>query len=370
MKNIVTFEKRPAGSTGYILLSRLLAVVGSAALLILVFYIAMEEKNNLGKVIERVFINPFFTERGIYTTIKNAVPLIIISLGICIAFQMKLWNIGGNGQMLMGGIFAAGIPFYFPNLPEAMFIPLMLAASLAGGAFWTALVAFPKAFLNVNETIVSLMLNYVAVIFTEYLILGPWRVKTGFAQAPTIPKAAKLPMFGKTGIGLTVFFALALLVIYFFVMKKTRFGYELRVTGESHSAARYAGMSVKKNIILALLLSGAAGGLAGYCLLAGTDAGGSISPQLHAGLGFMAVIVAWLSNKNPLGVLFMSLFLVGINNSTKNMQSFGLDASLTDLSQGVILFLVLAFDVLTRYKIRFFPNRKPKQAQKEGGDAA
>lgn len=351
----IGIRKRASGITGQVVFSRIVAIVAAALLVGLVLLIVLNDKSRFGEALERVFINRFFTA-NIAMTIKDAVPLIIATFGIAVAFRMKLWNIGGNGQMIAGSMFAYGVWFYLRALPAWVLIPLMMLAAMLGGAVCASIAAFTKAYLNVNETIVTLMMNYAMIQLGAFMIslVGPWNAGTGFNNSEPMSQDVVLPQIGKSGIYVTVFIVLVVMLLYYFVMNKSKWGYEMRVTGENSNAARYAGMPVKRNIVLSLLISGAIAGLAGYCVLAGNGGQPTFSPSAVGSIGFTAVMVAWLSRLNPWGIALMALLISGITNGANSLQSFGVDQSIAEFARGLILMLILAMDFLTRYKIGIY----------------
>ena len=361
MKYTVTFKKRASGLSGYVLVSRILALILSAGIVAIVLLLTLTDKSKIGQALDRLFLSRFITLRGIKMMLQDAIPLLIVTLGIAVAFRMKLWNIGGNGQAVAGAMFAAAIPIYFPELSAAAYIPLMMLAAIIGGALWASVCAFSKAYGNVNETIISLMMNYIAICLGDFLINGIWKdPQSGFNKAPTLPGNAVLPTMGDTGITYAALIAVFLLFVYYILMKKSKWGYEVRVAGENENAARYAGMPVKRNIVLAFLVSGAFAGLAGYVVLAGRGNAASFTTSVND-IGFTAVMVAWLSRLHPTGILFMSLFIAGVKNGCNALQSFGVDGAFADFIQGLILFMVLVCDVLTRYEIKIVKKQPPKQ---------
>lgn len=349
----VSFTKRASGSTGNIILSRVLAVLATVCISLLIICLTVDNPNKIGDAMERVFLSRFISKSWT-NMIVGAIPLIIVSVGICIAFKMKLWNIGGNGQIMFGALCAYSVTMFAPGLPGWAMIPLMMLASMAGGALWAGICAVPKAYLNVNETITSLMLNYIAVLLVKYMIRGPWRDPNGgnTLKAALIPESARLTQFGSSGISTAAIIALVVVIVYFILINKTKWGYEVRVTGNNPEAARYAGMSVKRNMVMALMLSGAVAGLAGYSLLAGGISNTSISENLAGNLGFTAVIIAWISRLNPIAVIFMSMLFVGIEGGAKAAGGFGLNEKLGELIQGIFLFSVIILDFITRYEIK------------------
>ncbi|MDD4796322.1 MAG: ABC transporter permease [Eubacteriales bacterium] len=352
MKRFLTFEKRSAGTSGGVLAIRIVSIAFAVLVTMLLLFVVGKSPRQAGSILYSLFVQPFFSNYGVTDTIKAGIPLIILSIGVSLAFKMKLWNIGAEGQMAAGAIGAAGVAIYFPNLPALPLVLLMAVVSIAAGMLWGAIAGLPKAYLRTNETITTLMLNYIALKLVHALVLGPWRdpQSKGFPMAPVLPAQGWLPSWGNTGIHLGLLLAVILVAVYWFVVARNRWGYEIRVTGESAKAAAYAGIDVKKNIVLVLVVSGAICGLAGMVEFAGRAH--RLDVNLTNGMGFTAVIIAWLSRLNPWGVIVMSLFMAGLNNGGGYAQTEGIPSAIATMIQGILLFSVLGFDVLTRYKIR------------------
>ena len=298
----------------------------------------------------------------------KAVPLILTGLSVAVAFRMLFWNIGAEGQLVMGGIAAAAVALFLPSrlgfLPESpiIYIPLMFVAAILGGAAWALIPALLKAYLKVNEIITTLMFNYIAILWYQYLFTTAWKDPEGFG----FPGSALIPDFtwiprvtGRLHWGLLLAIAAAFLV--WLIMGKTRWGYEIRLIGENSTAANYAGVSIIRNIILVMILSGGLAGLAGFVEVA------AISHRLQHGLavgyGFTGIIVAWLARLNPWGVIFVALALSALLVGGDQIQiSMGLPASVGLVLQGAILLFVLGGDIFTKYKLRFIrtaPSKEP-----------
>lgn len=355
MKRMFTFEKRMAGTSGSVITIRILAIVFSLLAFALFLLISGADADKIGGAFKTIFYDSFFTEFGIAATLTKATPLLITSIGISIAFRMKLWNIGGEGQIAMGAYGAAFVAYGLPDAPAYVLIPLMLIAAMLMGAFWAGISGITRAYLGVNETITTLMLNYVALEWLGYLVHDKWS-KGGFAITPEIPQQSFLPYIYANRVHVGLLIGIALIVIYYLLIQKTKFGYELRVTGESPAAAEYAGMNVKKNILLAMLLSGAIAGIAGFGELAGSSH--RMEAAITSGYGYTAIIVAWLSRLNPVGMLIMSVFMAGIISGGSLLTAVGFPSSVSAIMQGIIFFFVLGTDIITRYKISFTRREK------------
>ena len=340
------------GFSGNVALARILAIVFAIALTVLVLLIAGFESSKLPKVFDRLFIRTLFTSSGIQKTLVEAIPLIFCSLGVAIAFRMKLWNIGGEGQFAMGAFAAAGIAMAFPELPSILLIPFMAVAGMIAGLFWSAIAGLLKSLFGVNETIITLMLNYIALLWLQLLIVGPWKdpLQKGFPMAPEITRSAWLPTFGDSRVHIGLLIALAAAVVYYFVLNRSKWGYEVRAIGDGPKAALYAGINVKKNIVLVMAVSGALIGLGGAIEVSGLSH--RLETTISSGYGFTAVIIAWLAKLSPWAIIIMSVFLAALAVGGRSMGVLQIPSAISAVIQGIILFCVLAFDLLTRYTIK------------------
>ena len=291
-------------------------------------------------------------------TLVKAVPLILTGLSVAIAFRMLFWNIGAEGQLVMGGIAAAAVGLWVPDLlpffPQQgwFYIPLMMLAAILAGAIWGLVPALLKAYLGVNEIITTLMFNYIAILYYQFLFTTAWKDPAGFGfpGSAQVPDYTWLPRIsGRLHWGL--FVALGAALVVWLVMGKMRWGYEIRLIGENADAARYAGVSIIRNIVLVMLLSGGLAALAGYVEVA------AISHRLQHGLavgyGFTGIIVAWLARLNPWGVVLVGVLLAALLVGGDQIQiSMGLPASVGLVLQGAILLFVLGGSVFNSYRLR------------------
>jgi simple sugar transport system permease protein len=333
-------------------LVRILSVAVAVVITVIFLFCVGKTPAQVGDVMQSLFIQTFFSGYGLLDVLVKAIPLIIASIGISVAFKMKLWNIGGEGQIAMGAFAAAGVALLFPNLPGWLLIILMAVAAMLMGGIWAAIAGAPRAYLGVNETITTLMLNYVALMWLQYLVTGPWSdPKTHFPQPAPLVDKAWLPAIPGTDLHLGMVFALALVVGYFYLMSRSRWGYEIRVIGDSTRAAQYAGIDVKKNILIALTISGAVCGLAGMSEFAGLSH--RMEMSISGNYGYTAIIIAWLARLNPWGVVAMSVFMSALLVGGKYAQTAGISDAISVMIQGIILFFVLGFDLITQYKIHF-----------------
>lgn len=298
-------------------------------------------------------------------TLVKSIPLMLTGLGVSIAFQMHFWNIGAEGQLAMGGIAAAYVALFLNNMiPPALLLPAMFLAGGLAGAIWALIPAGLKATIGVNEILTTLMMNYIAILLVEYLYLGPWRDPKGFGFPGTAQfvAAAWLPrLTGRVHYG--IIFAIGGAILLWFLLKHTKFGYEIRLIGENPKAARYSGINIAKNIILVMLISGGLSGITGMAEVSG------ISHRLYTGLtvgyGYTAIIVAWLANLNPLGILVvafsMGALLVGGDQLQIAMQT---PAAVADILQGAILFFMLGGSIFNTYKIKITHKKSIQHGEK------
>lgn len=290
---------------------------------------------------------------GLAETLVKMTPLLLTGLGVSVAFRMQLWNIGGEGQLYLGAIFATWIALYgMPNANGWVMVPAMIVASMIGGAIWGLIPGALKAYLGTNETITTLMMNYVAILFAEWLVHGPWKdpQSFGFPGTPQFPEAAWLPNWGTTRVHLGLLLGLVAAFILWIMLRRTRWGYEIGVMGESARAARYAGMSTKRTILLVMALSGALCGIAGMSEVAGIAH--QLQRNLSPGYGYTAIIVAWVGRLHPAGIIAVAFFLAALLVGGDQLQmSMGLPAAVAPMLQGIILFFLLGGEMFTRYRI-------------------
>jgi general nucleoside transport system permease protein len=291
-------------------------------------------------------------------TLVKATPLILTGLACSVAFRMRLWNIGAEGQLLMGAWAASAVVLtgWLPEgTPAIVWIPLMLLAGLLGGAAWAGISGWLRARLNVNEIITSLMLVYIALEWVKFWVFGPWS-EGGFQMSEKFPREAWLPRLTDYSeavpdfAGLTVHLGFVVAVIaalaVWYLLNRTRKGYEIRLIGDNPRAARYAGIDIGRTIIVVMLISGALAGLAGA-----TEVGGVVhrlQDNFSPGYGFTGIIVAFLARFDPLGVIVAAIAFGALILAGREIQPAGIPAMI----QGIILFCVIASDVFLRYRVR------------------
>ena len=314
-----------------------------------------------GIVILMLGHNPFFvyismvkgawgSSTVIHETIKIAVPLLITAIGISFAFKMKFWNIGGEGQILVGAVAAGAFGLFtahiFPKLPLVL---LMMLASIVAGGIYGLLPAVCKAKWGTNETLFTLMLNYIALAFIKYLMNGPWKAKgSSYPKIDMLVPGARLTKV--LGVHWGWILALVLVVLAYIYFNKTKQGYEIAVVGESNNTARYAGINVGRVFRRTMFLSGALCGLVGMLQFAGADY--TITEGTAGGVGFTAITVAWLAKMNPFGMLVVSVFIAMLERGANAIQTqFKIPASASDLLIGIILFFMLGCEFFITYRL-------------------
>lgn len=300
-------------------------------------------------------IGAFGGKYNVSETMVKAIPLMLCGLGVSVAFRMLFWNIGAEGQLALGGIAAAGVAlFWADHIPPPLLLPTMVVAGFLGGALWGLIPALLKAYVHVNEIITSLMMNYIAILWVEHLFYGPWKDPHGYGFPGTaqFPKAARLPRLPGTRFHLGMALALVAALFIWVVLRRTKWGYEIRVIGENPRAAAYAGINIVRNIILVMILSGGLAGLAGMSEVAGISH--RLQKGLTVGYGYTAIIVAWLGKLNPWGVLVVAILVAGLLVGGDQIQiTMQLPAAVALVLQGAILFFVLGGDLFTQYRIRW-----------------
>lgn len=300
-----------------------------------------------------------FGSLGVFSdTIVKATPLILVGLACTVAFRMHLWNIGAEGQFFMGALGASAVVL-IPILPKEtspwIFIPVMMIAGIIAGAFWGFIPGFLKAKYNVNEIITTLMLNYIALSVVLFFVFAVWS-EGGFQMSPVFPRGAWLPRltdYAKnipilrgltTHLGLLIAIGAAILV--WFILYRSRWGYEIRLIGDNPRAAQYAGINISRNIILVMMLSGGLAGLAGMSEITGVVH--RLQTAISPGYGFTGIIIAWLAKLNPLAVIIVSILFGALILAGREIQPSGIPKMI----QGIILVCLIASDYFQRYRVR------------------
>lgn len=350
-------EPRPQASALWSVASPLLALAITVVLGVVLF---MALGKDPVRGLQIFFWEPLKTRYALGELMVKATPLLLIALGLAVCFRSNVWNIGAEGQFILGAICAGGIALMAGKDTTRWIVLPILMAGIAGGMAWAAITAFLRDRFNANEILVSLMLVYVAVQLLIWLVFGPWKDPGGynFPQTKTFESVTQIPRLmqgSRASVGLLIALAAAAaLWVYLF---RTRAGFAQQVGGLAPAAARYAGFSSRKALWVALLVSGGAAGLAGALEVAGPI--GQLTPYVPAGYGFAAIIVAFVGRLHPVGMVFsailMSMFYIGGELAQSRL---GLPKSITGVFQGLLLFALLACDTLMVWRVRWMPSRK------------
>jgi ABC-type uncharacterized transport system permease subunit len=361
---VLKLEARPQPSTAMSIASPLLALALTVLLGVALF--ALLGKDPL-RALQLFFWEPIKSVYAWSEIAVKATPLVLIALGLAVCFRANVWNIGAEGQFVLGAVAAGGVAMQAGPDASGVFVVAVLAAGVFGGMLWAALVAVLRDRFNANEILVSLMLVYVAVLVLSYLVYGPWKDPKGynFPQTITFVDATRVPRLA-TGYRVNwgaVGALLAVLGIWLLLFRLYA-GFQLQVGGLAPLAARYAGFSSRRALWTALLLSGGLAGLAGALEVAGPL--GQLTPYVPAGYGFAAIIVAFVGRLHPLGIVFaavlMSMFYIGGELAQSRLS---LPKSLTGVFQGLLLFALLACDTLIHYRVRWRPAPGLRQVRAE-----
>lgn len=302
----------------------------------------------------------FGTTRKFWSTLQSLAMLLLVALAVTPAFKMKFWNIGAEGQVLAGGLATAACMIYFgDSLPTPVLLLVMILASALAGAVWGLIPAFFKAKFNTNETLFTLMMNYVAIQLVAYFIYL-WEVPKGSGKVGIInfsTQAGWLPTLGNQKYLLNVIVVLVITVLMYIYLKYSKHGYEISVVGESVNTARYIGINVKKVIMRTMMISGAVCGIAGLLLVSGTDH--TISTETAGGRGFTAILVSWLAKFNPIVMILTSFIIVFFDRGASQIATtFRLNESFSDILIGIVLFFIIGSEFFINYKLAFRHSQK------------
>ena len=290
---------------------------------------------------------------GLSEVLVKAAPLLLCGLGVMVAFKMLFWNIGGEGQLHVGAIAATAVAMLpLPLDSPWLRLPLMGLAAVAAGGLWALIPAVLKIGRQVNEVVTSLLLNYVAIAWVDHLVYGPWRdpASSNFPLTPLFPESARLPQMGSLRVNAGLLLALAAAALVYVVQERSRLGFAIRVIGDNPAAARYAGIGLAGTTLAAMALSGGLAGLAGMVELAGIQH--RLLRGFSPGYGYTAIIVAWLGQLHPAGVLVTGVLMGALLAGGEVLQvSRQLPVSVIFMIQGAILLTVLAGDFFNHYRV-------------------
>ena len=343
---IVRRAEMPAGRVALLAgLSLVLGILVGALFILLLGY-------NPAEVYAAIVKGAFRSKLAVQGTVKIAIPLLITSLGLSLAFKMKFWNIGGEGQIIMGAIAATYFGVFHGDWPHWLLLAAMLLAGMIGGGLWGLIPAFFKTRFGTNETLLTLMLNYIALYMIKFLREGPWRdpTSTAFPQIAMFGDNARLD--NVFGVHAGWILALVLVALVFVYTRYTKHGFEIAVVGESENTARYAGMNVKKIVMRTMFISGGICGIAGMCQVAGTAY--TLSDGVTGGVGFTAIIVAWLAQFNSIVMVIFSFLLIVLQKGAMAIASlYGLSQEVSQMITGIILFFLLGSEFFVNYTVHF-----------------
>lgn len=298
------------------------------------------------------FKSGFGSLYSLYDSINKAIPIFLCAIALSIAFKLKLWNIGGEGQYALGAIGATFVYLKFSHLPFYFLLPMMFFGAGLLGGLWGVIPALLKVFFKANEIITTLMFNYIGILFIDYLVYGPWQDKSsqGFPMTQEFNDNGTISLFSAVPIYKTILLCIFFGTLYFIFFKYFKIGYEIRVSGENEEAARYSYIPRDKLVILVLLLSGMLCGITGFCETVTTL--GRLQPTVMQGYGYTAILVAWLARLSPIGIAVFSYLigamLVGVEGLQLEMQvpeAYGV------IIQGMILMFVVCAQFFEKYKI-------------------
>jgi len=312
-------------------------------------------------VYSEMFSGGFGSFSALAKTITKTVPLLLIGVGLTLAFKARAWNIGAPGQMIIGAIAGTGVALFLPfDLPAPLHIALIFVVGFAAGAGFAAICAFLNQKIGLDMVIITLMLNFIAFKLLQYLVFGPWQAPgLGFPYTATFPASAQLPTLAETRIPYsTLIIGIIAVFLIYVLMRRTKLGYEIRVYGENPKAAEYAGISGFKTIMFVMIISGGFAGLAGagevtgihHMLKLGVDGAGAV---YAASYGYTAIIVAWLGRNSAFGSALAAFFIAGILVGGQNVQIIGLPYGIIMILLGLILLSLIGGAILAQYKITF-----------------
>ncbi|MBR2316270.1 MAG: ABC transporter permease [Clostridia bacterium] len=338
--------KRDQVSWKYSFLIRALAIL--ASLLVSAVVITLLTQKNPIAIYSSMIKGAFGSSLRIWSLVQNIAVLLCISLAVTPAFKMKFWNCGAEGQVLVGGLATVSVMMFLgDSLPYPALLAVMVLASVLAGIIWAVIPAFFKAMWNTNETLFTLMMNYVAIQLVAFFL--KYFVKSGSGVLTPMPEHG-LPVIFNQPYLLNIITVAVLTAVVYVYLKKTKQGYEISVVGESENTARYIGINVRKVIVRTLIVSGALCGIAGLILVGGTNH--TISTTTAGGRGFTAIMVSWLAKFNPVYMILTSFLIVFLEKGAGQVSTdFRLPSAISDIVTGIILFFIIGCEFFLQYKI-------------------
>lgn len=362
-EKLITITKRDAPSLRRSILARVVAIF--AALVTCAIVTIIVTGDDPISMYATMFEGNFGTVPLTWVTFQEVAMLLCVSLAVTPAFRMRFWNIGAEGQVLIGGLATAVCMLTLGGkIPDPLLILIMIVASITAGAVWGLIPALFKAHWNTNETLFTLMLNYVAIQLIEFFLTVAGKFGSN-TVGPDLLTHGWLPqLFGQQYL-LNIVIVAVLTVLCYIYLNYSKHGYEISVVGESENTAKYVGINVKKVIIRTMIISGATCGLVGLLLVGGTSH--SIDSTIAGGRGFTAIMVSWLAKFNPLMMILTTLLLVFLGRGAEAVSTrFGLNASFSEILTGIILFFIIGCEFFIYYKVNINLKRKSKKIESDG----
>ncbi|MCM1364380.1 MAG: ABC transporter permease [Faecalibacterium sp.] len=356
----IRISKRTEVSTKLNVIVRAVAIILALIVCAVVLVLITGGKMGITSVYGEIFKGAFGTIRRFKVTLSDTAALLCLGLALAPAFKMRFWNIGAEGQALIGALASAAMIKLCPGVPNIVMIIMMFIASIISGAIWGIIPAFFKAQFKTNETLFTLMMNYVAIQLTKFFIVK-WEKTPGSSLVGNFSNGIFPKLFG-VDYGWNYIIVAVLMVALFIYLKYSKQGYEIAVVGESENTARYVGISVKKVIIRTMAISGALCGIAGFMLVGGVHH--TITSSIVDGNGFTAIVVAWLSKFNPIIMFMVSFLLSFLGKGTEQIaSSCNLNDHASDIIIGIVLFFILGCEFFVNYKITFRNSKSEKEAK-------
>jgi ABC-type uncharacterized transport system permease subunit len=350
----IVIEKRLTPSISWQAVSILLALLASFIISALLLKSAGAD---IGKAGAALWDGAFGGWRATWKTLVKATPLMLTGIAAAVAFRARIWNIGAEGQLYAGAIFAYWVSLMLGSLPALLLVPLLFAAGAVGGSLYGGLAGYLRARFEVSEVLSTVMLNYIVLYFLSFMLTNPWRDPSSFfQQSPKVVDNSVLPnLMSGTKLHIGFLVALAVVAIVHLVMTRSSLGYEIRAVGLNEKAARFKGIDVKWVTVVVMLISGGIAGIAGVTEVFGVQ--GRLNPGISVGFGFTGIIIAVLALLNPVAIVFVAILIGGsINGGIKLQVATGVPSTLIDAIQAIILLFYLAAAVLARYKFRIVSN--------------
>jgi general nucleoside transport system permease protein len=314
----------------------------AVALLLFALVLLIAGKNPLQAYLD-IFQNALGSTYGFSEVLTRMIPLLLTAVAVALPARIGLINVGAEGQLYIGALFATWGALAFDSLPKLLLLPLMFILAFLGGGLWSGISGFLRAKGWVSETISTLLSNYIAILLINFFVYGPWKdpESANYPQSPEFVPAAHLPTFGHTRIHMGLVFAIVVLILFYFFLSKTRWGLEMRAIGGNSEAARRNGIPISNYILIIMIIGGGIAGLAGFGEVSAIQ--GRLRPSLSPGYGFIGFLISWLAGGNPLGIVVAAFLLSVISSGGDILQlAHGLPGSVVDILMGIILFVVLA----------------------------